>query len=125
MTGFWRPESTAQRNTLHLKVFCDSVTIVPAERINALSGATLTVLAIGAFVTVLVGFTQPPLPDEGALAHIFQLTIAALLPTGAVFVATADWSRPAAPVKSLVLPAVFVILAFSALYYLEHVYYVR
>ena len=40
-----------------------------------------------------------------------------------VFFATADWSHPRRSAGPLVLAAVAVVLAFAALYYLEHVYY--
>ena len=37
---------------------------------------------------------QPPgrEPDEGTGAHIFQLSIAAMVPATLVFLATADWA---------------------------------
>jgi hypothetical protein len=94
------------------------------QQINRLSSLLLIVLAFTALLDVLlVGYTQPPLPDEGTGAHIFQLSIVALVPTGLVFLATADWTQPARPVRRLAFPAVIVILAFAALYYLEHYFY--
>ena len=94
-----------------------------AQRLNRLSGNALSLLSLTALLVVLWGYTQPPLPDEGAGAHIFQLSIAALVPTMFVFLATADWARPLRSVRRLALPAVAVVLAFAALYYLEHNYY--
>ena len=95
-----------------------------AQQINHLSRLVLIVLALTALLDVLlVGYTQPPLPDEGVGAHIFQLSIVALLPVGLVFLATADWAQPLRIVRQLALPGVVVVLAFAALYYLEHYFY--
>ena len=95
-----------------------------AQQINRLSSLVLIVLALTALLDVLlVGYTQPPLPDEGAGAHIFQLSIVALVPTGLVFLATADWTQPVRTVRRLAFPAAVVVLAFAALYYLEHYFY--
>ena len=41
----------------------------------------------------------------------------------ALFFATDDWTQPSRSVRRLALPAVAVVLAFAALYYLEHYYY--
>lgn len=89
------------------------------------SNVGLVVLSLLAFFTVLTGYLpgHPPQADEGTAAHIFQLSIVALLPVGCVFLATADWTDPARPLKRLLVPAVAVVLAFAALYYLEHVFY--
>ena len=95
-----------------------------AQQINRVSGVVLVVLSLTALLDVLLlGYTQPPLPDEGTGAHIFQLSIVALVPTGLLFLATADWMQPARTVRRLALPAAIVVLAFAALYYLEHYYY--
>ncbi len=95
-----------------------------AEQVNRVSGAALWVLSLTALLDVLLlGYTRPPLPDEGAGAHIFQLSIALLLPAGLLFLATADWARPARSARRLAVPAVVVVLAFAALYYLEHYFY--
>ena len=92
--------------------------------INRLSTMGLVVLSLTALLDVLLlGYTRPPLPDEGTGAHIFQLSILALVPTGLLFLATADWTRPTRTVRRLVFPAALVVLAFAALYYLEHYYY--
>ena len=95
-----------------------------APQINRLSRLVLIVLALTALLDVLfLGYTQPPLPDEGTGAHIFQLSIVALVPAGLVFLATADWTQPGRTVRRLAVPAVVVVLAFAALYYLEHYFY--
>src|SRR4051794_25393387 len=97
------------------------------EQINRISSAVLLVLSVTASVVpwVLVwlrGIDRPPLEDEGAAAHLFQLSVVALMPVTVVFFATADWSRPAQVVKRLAAPAVLVILAFAFVFYYERIY---
>ncbi len=58
--------------------------------------------------------------DEGTAAHLFQLAIVLLVPAGLTFLATADWRHPAHVAKRLVIPAVALVVAFSTLYYMEH-----
>ena len=77
-------------------------------------------LSVVAFLTVLTGFLQSPQPDEGAGAHIFQLAIVALVPMILLFLATADWTRPGRSVRPLIVSIATLVLAFGALYYLEH-----
>ena len=94
------------------------------QEINRVSGIVLIVLSLTALLDVLLlGYTQPPLSDEGTGAHIFQLSIVALLPIGFLFLTTADWTQPVRIVRRLVFPAAVVVLAFAALYYLEHYFY--
>lgn len=94
------------------------------QQINRVSSIVLIVLSLTALLDVLLlGYTQPPLPDEGTGAHIFQLSIVALVPTGFLFLATADWTQPVRTVRRLAFPAAVVVLAFAALYYLEHYHY--
>jgi hypothetical protein len=94
------------------------------QEINRVSGIVLIVLSLAALLDVLLlGYTQPPLPDEGLGAHIFQLSIVALVPTGFLFLITADWTQPVRTVRRLAFPAAVVVLAFAALYYLEHYFY--
>jgi hypothetical protein len=94
------------------------------QQINRVSGKVVIVLSLIALFTVLSGFLQPtqrPEPDEGAAAHIFQLSILALVPMIFVFLATADWKRPLRILaRPLAFPAATLVLAFGALYYLEH-----
>jgi len=101
------------------------------DRINRASSIGIAVLSLTAFGTVLLGLVlpavrlghmPPPEPDEGAAAHIFQLSIAALLPVGCVFLATADWEHPLRTARRLVIPGVAVVLAFSIPYYFEKYY---
>ncbi len=92
--------------------------------INRVSAIGLTGLSLTALLDVLLlGYLRPPLPDEGAGAHIFQLAIVALAPVGLVFLATADWTQPRRIIRRLAVPAMLVVLSFSALYYLEHYFY--
>jgi hypothetical protein len=90
------------------------------QQINRVSGKILIVLSLVALLAVLSGYTQPPQPDEGAAAHIFQLSIVALVPMILLFLATADWRRPLRSARPLAFPAAALALAFGALYYLEH-----
>lgn len=96
---------------------------VRTQQLNRVCSILLILLSLTALCVVVWGYTQPPLTDEGAGAHIFQLSILALVPMTFVFFATADWSHPRRSAGPLVLAAVAVVLAFAALYYLEHVYY--
>jgi hypothetical protein len=94
-----------------------------AQQVNRASGLILIVLSVTALLTVLVGLAQPPQPpptDEGTGAHIFQLSIAALMPTTLLFLATADWSQSWRSARPLAFAAAATVLAFVALYYLEH-----
>ncbi len=78
-----------------------------ARKINRAAAIASIVLSLIALFTVLSGFLEPPQPretDEGAAAHIFQLSIAALFPTLLVFLFTADWKHPARSARPLVLP---------------------
>src|SRR5438874_1879672 len=100
-------------------------TPMPVERLNLLSSVAILILPVIALLVVLWGYTQPPLPDEGTGAHIFQLSIVALVPVTLVFVTTANWNRPRRIVQRLVGCAAVTLLAFAALYLLEHVYYAQ
>jgi hypothetical protein len=79
--------------------------------------------ATGELHAVLTWQRPPPYEDEGVAAHIFQLSIVALLPVGLIFLATADWKQPVQSVRRLAFPATAVVLAFSLLFYFEHVYF--
>jgi hypothetical protein len=93
---------------------------VHEQQINRVSGKVVIVLSLTALFAVLSGYAQPPQPDEGTAAHIFQLAIVALVPTILLFLATADWTRPSRSARPLAIPATVLVLAFGALYYLEH-----
>ena len=92
------------------------------QRINRVSGYFVLALSVIALLTVLTGYMPGYVPqqDEGTAAHIFQLSIVLLVPAGLLFLATADWTRPSSIARRLAFPASVVVLAFGALYYLEH-----
>jgi hypothetical protein len=92
------------------------------QQINRVSWIVLVVLSLISLITVVSGFFQPPQPqtDEGAAAHIFQLSIVAFVPTTLLYLATADWSQPFRTARALALPFVIVLVAFGVLYYVEH-----
>lgn len=98
---------------------------VPRERVHHASGRILVGLSLTALLTVIVGFWLPPLPDEGTGAHIFQLTVMALVPTFAIYLATSNASQSGSRMKPVALSAILVAAAFVALYVLEHVWYHR
>ena len=80
----------------------------------------MLMLSFLALFTVLTGYLQPTQTDEAAGAHIFQITIVALIPTILLFLFTADWKHPRRSSKPLAISASALVCAFGALYYLEH-----
>lgn len=90
------------------------------SRTNRVAAICLLLLSLTALLAVLSGYAQPPQPDEGAAAHIFQLAIVLMFPALCVFLATADWTQPKRASRSLALPGALAVFAFAALYYLEH-----
>ncbi len=98
-----------------------------SERINFISSVLMFVLSLTASVVPwslawFRGFDQPPLKDEGTSAHLFQLSIVALVPVTLVFFATADWTRPGRMIGRVAFPAVLVVLSVAAVFYYERVY---
>ena len=93
-------------------------------QINRITGKIVTALSVLALFTVmmglLTGYKQPAPTDEGALAHIFQLTIVALVPMILLFLGTVDWNRPWPGTRPLAVPATLLMVTFVALYCLEH-----
>lgn len=78
-------------------------------------------LVVGATILASLGrFNPSPDGDEGTAAHLFQLAVVLLLPSGLTFLATANWERPLGVVRRLVVPALAIFVAFSTLYYMEH-----
>jgi hypothetical protein len=88
--------------------------------INQFSVYFMVFLCIIALVAVLSGYAEPAQRDEGPAAHIFQLSIVVLVPMIGLFLGTADWSRPLLTLRPLALSIAALVLAFGALYYLEH-----
>ena len=86
-----------------------------AERINRVSLTVLIGLSLVALLAVVSGYFQPPQPDEGVAAHIFQIAIGLLLPAALLFLATVDWKEPFRSTRVLALPASVLTLAFGAL----------
>jgi hypothetical protein len=96
------------------------------KRLNIASSRILFVLSLIALLTVISGYTQPrhPAPaDEGAAAHVFQIAIVLVVPALLLFVFTADWKQPSRNALRLVVPGLALVAAFTALYFLEHVYF--
>src|SRR5579862_8894977 len=99
------------------------------QQIHRISTRGLLVLSFTALITVLLTMLPTawrglmPEQDEGIGAHMFQLSIVALLPVGLVFLTTADWKQPLRCVRQLTLPATTVVLAFSMLIYFERFYF--
>jgi hypothetical protein len=98
------------------------------QSVNRLSGLVVLGLSLFAMTLVVGGtvlamagrFDPSPDGDEGTAAHLFQLAIVLLVPAGLTFLATADWRRPWDVVKRLVVPAGALVVAFTSLYYMEH-----
>jgi len=98
------------------------------ETINRVSGHVVLglsiftmLLVVGATVLAMLGkFNPSPDGDEGTAAHLFQLAIVLLVPTGLAYLVTADWRQPLKVAKRLVVPALALVVAFSTLYYMEH-----
>ena len=88
--------------------------------INHINGIVLIALAMIALLAVLSGYIWPPIPDEGVAAHIFQLSIVAQLLALLPFLSTADWKRALPSLRPLGIQVVIMVLAFAALYQLEH-----
>ncbi len=90
------------------------------ERINRLCGWVVMALSTIALLAVCSGYFRPPQTDEGTAAHIFQLSVAWSAPTSFVFLATLDWRRRWRTARPLMFSGATLVLAFGALYYLEH-----
>jgi hypothetical protein len=88
---------------------------------NVVLGLSLFAMLLvgGATALAILGKFTPP-SDEGAAAHLFQLAIVLLLPAGLAYLATADWRRPLEVSMRLAVPSAALVIAFSTLYYLEH-----
>ncbi len=94
-----------------------------AQQISRISSNVVLILSLTALITVLCGYTVPRGTvegDEGTGAHIFQLSIASIIPAVLVFLISADWKRPRQNALRLAIPMTALIVAFAALYYLEH-----
>jgi hypothetical protein len=98
------------------------------QQINRISGRVVLGLSlfamglvVGASLLAMIGRFSPSADgDEGTAARLFQLAILLLLPAGLTFLATAKWQRGWDVAKRLAVPAIALIVAFSTLYYMEH-----
>lgn len=90
------------------------------EQVNPVSGKILIALSLTALLAVLSGYTQPRQPDEGTAAHIFQLSIVAILPVILLSFATADWKQPLRKGAIIGTSRDLFDDCICALYYLEH-----
>jgi hypothetical protein len=93
---------------------------ISAIAMVTLSGAAALLVVTGAVASILAG---PPGPthDEGTGAHVFQILIAALIPTGLLFLANAEWHTPARAARPLAASAILLVVAFGVLFYFEKV----
>jgi uncharacterized membrane protein YhhN len=89
--------------------------------LNVVSGRALLVLAAIALASVLSGFLTRPQRDEGPAAHVFQLSVVAFVAFTALFLATTDWRGPSRSTRPLFISTGILVIAFGALYLLEHV----
>ncbi len=97
-------------------------------RVNRISGHVVLglslfamLLVLGAAALSILGRFDPSAEkDEGTAAHLFQVALVLLLPAGMTFLAAADWERPGDVGRRLAVPGVALVIAFSALYYMEH-----
>jgi hypothetical protein len=101
---------------------------INARRVNRVSAGLVILLSLTALLPIVLvlvwiamtGQVPPAERDEGTGAHVFQLSIAGLVPALLVFAASADWARPWRIARTLALPAAAVALAFALLYHYEH-----
>lgn len=78
-------------------------------------------LVVGATALTLLGVLHPSADgDEGTAAHLFQIAVVLLVPSGLAFLATADWRQPLNVARRLAVPAIALVVAFAMLYYMEH-----
>ena len=92
---------------------------ISAIGILSLSLFALATILVGAALA-LFGPTNPYREaDEGTLAHLFQLSMVLLAPTGLLYLVTADWNRPSRAGKPLAVSGAAVVLAFALLFYFE------
>jgi hypothetical protein len=100
------------------------MTFPSLNRWAGFAGIGLSLVALG---TIAVGLSlsgRPDAemcqPDEGTLAHIFQMSLVAFVPAIGVFLVTADWNTPRRALGPAAIAAAALVLAFGGLYYGEH-----
>jgi hypothetical protein len=89
------------------------------RRVNRILRVVPILCSLAALALVLGNFAAgvPRQPDEGIAAHLFQLLIAVQLPLVLLFLATANWTRPARPVLVLIVQALAGAAALGSLYW--------
>ena len=90
-----------------------------SQRINRVTGFAPVAMSIAAYFLVLAAVAtrwQVDQPDEGTAAHLFQLWVAAQVPIVLVYLASAAWKRPWAILRTLLIQAAAVGIAFSAVF---------
>lgn len=95
-----------------------------AHRLSTVGTYVLALIVLGplAFIAaraMLTGYLPPRETDEGTAAHVFQLALLLLVPTGLAYLITADWSQPGRVALRLIPPMAFVVAAFAILYAYE------
>ena len=90
------------------------------NRVAAAALVLLSLVLLGDVVSGVLGAPQPPSSDEGTQAHIFQLTVALLVPAMLVSVVIWDRARPLRTAWPLVLAAAALLISFALVYRLEH-----
>ena len=86
-------------------------------------GGVLVVLSLVLLGDVASGVASPPQPpptDEGTQAHIFQITVALLVPAMFASVVSWDRSRPLRSAWPLALAAAALVISFALVYRIEH-----
>jgi hypothetical protein len=110
-------------NTNKIEPPANALTHTRRQTLNRISTIIMMVLSLTALLMVLSGYVFPEhahATDEEDAAHIFQLSSAALVPTLVAFLVTADWQKPMRAMRPLIFSAATLIVAFAALYHLEH-----
>lgn len=90
--------------------------------INRISAIAPVAMSLAAFIMVVVAAVMGRAnsqPDEGTLAHIFQLLIAAQMPVILLFLVTADCRHSTRVARPLALQGAAIILAVGSVYYLN------
>jgi len=86
------------------------------NRICTVLPVMFSIIALG-LVLGAVAAGVPPQSDEGTLAHLYQLLMAAQFPLVIVFIATAEWTRPRQAMIVLMVQAIAGAAALAALFW--------
>ena len=97
-----------------------------AFRVDRVSGGMALAFSLTALLTIVIAYLQAPQPpptDEGTLAHIFQLSVAAFVPALLLFAITSDWRHPRGSAAVVAVCLVALAVSFVGLYMGEHGYW--